>query len=409
MKIKQRPAPVRLYFRNGLPISHLAGRITRVVALPLALLALFSGCSGGVPKDTHPVVDLMPSFGSTALSGMSFPVRTAISDVTLPEASDGDGALSYTLEPVPPGLSFDAADRVLSGTPTTVDVYDVTYRVADEDGDAASLSFTIAVHYGAIFWTDVETRKIRRSNVDGSGVVDLLTFGEGEPHGITVNGADEKLYWTDCGTGTVQRGNLDGSGVEELVTGLGCPRGIVLEAAAGKMYWTEDGWRGADIRRANLDGTSVEVLVSSGQEGNRDIALDTVGGKMYWTDTGSGTIQRANLDGSGVEEFPYGLSGPRGIALDVAGGKIYWAEEGGDGDPRIRRSNLDGTGVENLVTTGLSSTTEIELDVPGGKMYWADHGTSRVQRSNLEGSEVEDLVSAGTEDRFGGPYGIALY
>ena len=253
MKMKQGRASVRLYFRAGPPISHLAERMTRVVALPFVLVALFSGCSGVVPKEMPPVVDLMPSFGSAAVSGMSFPTHTAISDVTLPEASDGDGALSYTFEPVPPGLSFNAADRVLSGTPTTVAVYDVTYRVADEDGDAASLRFTIAVHYGAIFWTDVEPRKIRRSNVDGSGVVDLLTFGEGEPHGITVNGADEKLYWTDCGTDKVQRGNLDGSGVEELVTGLGCPRGIALDAAAGKMYWTEDGWRGVEPAAESQD------------------------------------------------------------------------------------------------------------------------------------------------------------
>jgi sugar lactone lactonase YvrE len=169
-----------------------------------------------------------------------------------------------------------------------------------------------------------------------------------------------------------------------------------------------------------LDGTGAKEILTIRDAEPHGIALDVPGNMMYWVEHLSGKIRRANLDGSGVEEFPYGLSGPRGIALDVAGGKIYWAEEGGDGkiywaeeggdgDPRIRRSNLDGTGVENLVTTGLSSTTEIELDVPGGKMYWADHGTSRVQRSNLDGSEVEDIVTAGSADRFGGPYGIALY
>ena len=407
MKMKQGAVSARPYFRNGLPISHLAERMTRVVALPLVLVALFSGCSGVVPKGDAPVVDLMPSFGSTAVSGMIFTVRTAISDVTLPEASDGDGALSYTLEPVPPGLSFDAAHRVLSGTPTAADVYDVTYRVADEDGDAASLSFTIAVHYGAIFWTAMWDQTIRRGNPDGSGVVDLVNVGLIEPHGIAVNGAHEKMYWTDCVAEKIQRGNLDGTAVEDLVSGedvesgLACPRGIVLDAAAGKMYWTEDGWRGADIRRANLDGTSVEVLVSSGQDGNRDIALDAVGGKMYWSDSTLGNIQRANLDGTDLEEVVSGLSEPRGLALDVAGAKIYWAEQG-DG-ARIRRADLDGTDVEDLVTSGLSSTTEIELDIPAGKMYWADHGTSRVQRSNLDGSEVEELVTVG------GPYGIALY
>ena len=105
--------------------------------------------------------------------------------------------------------------------------------------------------------------------------------------------------------------------------GLRVHAAIVLDAAAGKMYWTEDGWRGVDIRRANLDGTSVEDLVSTGQNATRDIALDTVGGKMYWSEylrnDESGNIQRANLDGSGIEELVSGLSVPRGIALECRG------------------------------------------------------------------------------------------
>ena len=54
MKMKQGLASVRLYFRAGPPISHLAERMTRVVALPLVLVALFSGCSGVVPKKRYP-------------------------------------------------------------------------------------------------------------------------------------------------------------------------------------------------------------------------------------------------------------------------------------------------------------------------------------------------------------------
>ena len=47
------------------------------------------------------------------------------------------------------------------------------------------------------------------------------------------------------------------------------------------------------------------------------------GGKMYWTDEETGKIQRANLDGSGVEDLvASGLSNPFGIALDVAGGRM---------------------------------------------------------------------------------------
>ncbi len=50
--------------------------------------------------------------------------------------------------------------------------------------------------------------------------------------------------------------------------------------------------------------------------------------RMYWTDASAGKIQKANLEGSGVEDLVTGLSEPQGIALDVAGGKMYWVEVG---------------------------------------------------------------------------------
>ena len=45
------------------------------------------------------------------------PDQHASPGLVLPE---GNGALSYSLEPEIPALTFDAATRVLSGTPTTV-------------------------------------------------------------------------------------------------------------------------------------------------------------------------------------------------------------------------------------------------------------------------------------------------
>ena len=87
-------------------------------------------------------LDTAPAFAAT--------VADAISPLTLPEASGGNGALSYSLMPAVPGLMFDAATRTLSGTPTTAGTYDVEYKVEDSDtndseSDAATLSFTITV------------------------------------------------------------------------------------------------------------------------------------------------------------------------------------------------------------------------------------------------------------------------
>jgi sugar lactone lactonase YvrE len=167
-------------------------------------------------------------------------------------------------------------------------------------------------------------------------------------------------------------------------------------AAAGKMYWTHPGAN--KIQRANLDGTQVQDLVS-GLLAPDWIALDAVGGRMYWTEEGTGKIQRANPDGTDVQDVVVGLHSPTGVALDLTGGHLYWATEGSG---KIQRADLDGTDVQDLVT-GLGHPVSIALDVAGGRMYWTDAQTGMVQRANLDGTGVQDVVVA---LRF--PAGIAL-
>jgi hypothetical protein len=56
-----------------------------------------------------------------------------------------------------------------------------------------------------------------------------------------------------------------------------------------------------------------------------------------------GTIDRANLDGTGVTRLVSGQDFP--IALTVDGSHLYWCSSG-----RIDQANLDGTGVTTLVS-----------------------------------------------------------
>ena len=77
----------------------------------------------------------------------------AIADVPLPEAAGGSGreSLPYSLTPDVPGLTFDAAARVLSRTPTEAGTYAMTYTATDARSNTASLSFTIKVVDGLSF------------------------------------------------------------------------------------------------------------------------------------------------------------------------------------------------------------------------------------------------------------------
>ena len=94
-------------------------------------------------------VDRFPSFRAASGPGaQTYTVGTAIDALTLPEASGGNGTLAYSLSPNVPGLSFNAATRQLTGTPSTAGTYAMTYTVTDEDDDTDTLGFTITVNTG---------------------------------------------------------------------------------------------------------------------------------------------------------------------------------------------------------------------------------------------------------------------
>ena len=222
---------------------------------------------------------------------------------------------------------------------------------------------------------------ISLGDVNGDGTVDfadaliLIQYSEDPSNPALPPGIGEG---DDCAQNVVGESN----------TSNNCSDAVrVIVSQMSQIYWTSAG----RVQRANLDGSNIEDLVT-GLGWAHDLALDVAGGKMYWTDDGE--IQRANLDGSNIEDLVTGLNFPQGLALDVARGKMYWTDDG-----EIQRANLDGSNIEDLVT-GLDSPFDLALDVAGGKMYWTD---GEIQRANLDGSNIEDLVTG-----LDSPLGLAL-
>ena len=96
--------------------------------------------------------DLRPVFAADAtIADQSYTQNTRIAELTLPAATGGNGALSYTLTGpggagLPAGLRFDAAMRKLGGTPIGSQAATTyTYTATDADGDTARLTFAITV------------------------------------------------------------------------------------------------------------------------------------------------------------------------------------------------------------------------------------------------------------------------
>ena len=210
----------------------------------------------------------------------------------------------------------------------------------------------------------------------------------------------DKMYWSDRGANTIKRANLDGSQVETLISGLGEARGVAVDYAHHQLYWVDNGTN--KIQRSLLDGSHVEDLVN-GLQFPAGIVLDVGRNQMFWADTNSNTIGRANLDGTNLQTILSGLGDPYFLALDAAAAQLYWTDYGSD---KIQRSNLDGTQVVDLVTNGLGLPRGIDLDLQHGKIYWADRDTDQLQKSNLDGSAIETWHQATPSSA--APHGVAL-
>jgi PKD repeat protein len=70
--------------------------------------------------------------------------------------------------------------------------------------------------------------KLRRSNLDGTGIVDIDDAAT-RIYGMDIDREANKLYWSARDLGEIYRANLDGTGKEILKTGLSSPRGMFLK------------------------------------------------------------------------------------------------------------------------------------------------------------------------------------
>ena len=215
-----------------------------------------------------------------------------------------------------------------------------------------ALNLTIGA--GKIYWTEKtgdSAGTINSANLDGTGVTELTAI-RAVPMGIAVDETNSMLYWTNS-RGRIQSANLDGSSIKNVMQNLSNPVDIAL--AGGNAYWTE-GNHGS-VRFVNLKGQKQVRVISTGTDPAGSLAI--AGGKVYWTEQvgeSGGTVNSANLNGSGEKELVSIQAAPMGIAVDTARSKLFWTNARG----RIQSANLNGSGIRNVVD-GLGSPREIIL------------------------------------------------
>lgn len=181
--------------------------------------------------------------------------------------------------------------------------------------------------------------------------------------GAGAGSAQAYIYWgvgglslIDGGGTTIARANQDGSVVNHtFISGLSAPDSIAI--SSDHIYWSTEGT--GSIGRANLDGTDPDPTWISDAGA---LTLAVAGNSIYWV--GSGTLMRANLsDGSDQTTVLSKLSGPYAIAADLTQSTpaIYFASSD-------EVYELNGSG-EKLVATFPGATFIWALTVAHGIAY----------------------------------------
>ncbi len=312
--------------------------------------------------------------------------------------------------------------------------------------DTLILSIALDVPGGKMYWTEIGLTsvgapaggKIRRANFDGSGEEDLVT---NVPLAPTEGGfafvfgrlqiADGKMYYV-TGNGTIASADVDGTGAQDILTTDGVIFEIALDAAGQAIYWTENPARVygdtgtwiSKIRRAGVDGTGDEDVLTASGHLLVGVSLDVADRKIVWTQlSGRGgepeataKIRRANLDGSTQQDFLVSEVvniQPEAFALDAVGEKMYWLHVDRS-TLWLGRSDLNGSGVlfdpldtafvDPLDTFAFAGRVQgIALDVVNGKVYWAETvhsrpSQSKIRRANFDGSGVMDVIVVAGQD-----------
>ncbi|KAL0935799.1 low-density lipoprotein receptor YWTD [Colletotrichum truncatum] len=249
-------------------------------------------------------------------------------------------------------------------------------------------------------YRDTRSGRIVSCNTNGSDLQTVVDNMETLPDGIVIDHGNGHMYWTNMGTsfksnsGSIERANLDGSRRIHIVppgtTGVFTPKQITIAKQTRKLYWCDR--EGMKVMRANLDGSDIEILVSTGStdEDRLDqrnwcvgIAVDEKRGFFYWTQKGpskgnQGRIFRAPVQPREVKQKDIEvvfdkLPEPIDLEFDEESGTLYWTDRG---DPptgnSLNRAAVAVGGQPQTLAIRLHETIGLALDKNSDMVYVTD-------------------------------------
>ncbi|XP_072571437.1 low-density lipoprotein receptor-related protein 1-like isoform X1 [Paramormyrops kingsleyae] len=218
--------------------------------------------------------------------------------------------------------------------------------------------------------------EIRGVDLDNPYYNYIISFTVPDIDNVTVvdyDALEHRIYWSDVRTQTIKRAFINGTGVETVVSAdLPNAHGLAVDWVSRNLFWTSYDANKKQINVARLDG-SFKNAVIQGLDKPHCLVVHPVLGKLYWTD--GDNISVANTDGGNRSLLFSSQKGPVGLSIDFDAEQLYWISSG---NGTINRCKLDGSGLEVLEGVKGKLTKATALAIMGDKLWWADQGTDRI-------------------------------
>jgi HYR domain len=220
-----------------------------------------------------------------------------------------------------------------------------------------------------------------------NAAVAIVNPTAGRPRDVLVTATN--VYWPNLATGTIQRSDLNGNNVVTLYSNLDGPSGLATDGTY--IYWTNGQAGpplGSTIGRALLDGTTVNPDNSFITGAQTPIGLAVSGNFIYWTNYAGNGIGRATLNGAGAAtgiSQTYIPTPLYSYGLDVNGSNLYWATYLNFSSNTISKADIS-VAFPPVTTFNTGATGPVGVTSDSTYLYWSNFGNGTIGRARLDGT-----------------------
>uniref|UniRef100_A0A672Z036 EGF-like domain-containing protein n=1 Tax=Sphaeramia orbicularis TaxID=375764 RepID=A0A672Z036_9TELE len=285
-----------------------------------------------------------------------------------------------------------------------------------------------------IYWADIKTQTIKRAFINGTHFfavavpyIDISLTDIVNCRGLALDWLSRNLYWlsSENDESQINVARFDGSLKTSIIHGIDKPRclvvhpakglnpsmsllaflsGLSIDYAANKLYWISSA--NGTINRCNLDGSGLEVLETLKRELAKGSALAVMG---EWKCGRITCLTRRNpcqINNGGCSQlcFPtsentrscsctvgYNLRSDRMSCEGVDSFLMYSIHEGIRGialDPNDNSEAL-------MPITGTLFAVGVDFHAGNDTVYWTDMGLNRISRAKRDQTWREDIITTG--------------